>query len=93
MLIVSDVKTRKFDQGVREFIAHFDQPAVMDRAWDEERNRHCIDLLKKEEREQIKEVLFTVLWKDISRGMSRGFAEWYKAQLAARQPGSGSVWL
>lgn len=31
--------------------------------------------------EPIKSVLFKYFWKDISRGLSRGFPEWYKQQL------------
>lgn len=49
----TDIKTRKFDPGVKDFIQYFDQERVMERAWDEDRKRHCIDLLHKPEREQI----------------------------------------
>jgi hypothetical protein len=39
-----------------------------------------------EEADQIKEVLFKYFWKNrISRGVTRGFAEWYKAQLLELQ--------
>jgi hypothetical protein len=36
-----------------------------------------------DEEEYIKERLFKAFWKEISRGVTRGFPEWYKEQLAA----------
>ncbi len=33
--------------------------------------------------DEIKEALFKHLWKDVSRGVTEGFAEWYKERLAA----------
>lgn len=37
--------------------------------------------IQKEEADRIRDVLFNHFWKDISRGASRGFAEWYKDYL------------
>jgi len=34
-----------------------------------------------EEKEEIKEILFKHFWKEISRGCSKGFPEWYKSRL------------
>lgn len=42
------------------------------------------DLLN-EEQDAIKQLLFDHYWKDIQRGVSFGFAEWYKGQLFERQ--------
>lgn len=42
------------------------------------------DVLKEEE-DSIKEILFKHFWKDISRGLIRGFPEWYKEGLAQTQ--------
>ena len=42
------------------------------------------DLLN-EEQDAIKQLLFDHYWKDIQRGVSFGFAEWYKGQLLERQ--------
>jgi len=43
------------------------------------------DILK-EEADTIKDVLFKHFWKQIGRGVTRGFPEWYKEQLSAAQP-------
>lgn len=44
--------------------------------------------------EEIKRALFDAFWKDISRGITRGLPEWYKAQIAAQhfaQPESAAA--
>jgi len=44
----------------------------------------AIDTLA-EERDHIKEVLFNRAWKQIQRGITQGFAQWYKERLAKEQ--------
>lgn len=48
--------------------------------------------IQKEEADRIKTVLFDHFWKDISRGASRGFAEWYKDYLAGTAPAQPDSW-
>jgi hypothetical protein len=37
--------------------------------------------------EEIKEALFQYWWREIKRGIAKGFPEWYKNKLAEKQFG------
>ncbi len=41
--------------------------------------------IKKECKEDIKEILWGHFWKDISRGITAGLAEWYKNKLVENE--------
>jgi len=45
--------------------------------------------VREECEDEIKQALFDAFWKDISRGVTRGLPEWYKAQVAGEQVFAG----
>lgn len=85
-IVASLIEHLKTEARWRKVISHFrDDGKLLDAPQDIGPLLHAInaDILA-EEGDRIKALLFDHFWKEISKGVTRGFAEFYKAELTAQ---------